>query len=84
MTGKYLGALGLAAAVLAGACTGGGGIGVRVYDRPYHDYHQWDAREETVFQGYWSEHHRDDHRAYKQLKAHEQAEYWNWRHSHPN
>jgi hypothetical protein len=45
---------------------------VRVYDSHHHDYHNWDDREDQAYRGYLVERH---HR--------EQANYWNWRHSHP-
>jgi hypothetical protein len=53
----------------------------RVYDGYYHDYHNWDAHEESYYVGWEKETHRD-HRDFKKRNADEQSDYWKWRHSH--
>lgn len=55
---------------------------VRVYDSHHHDYHNWDDREDQAYRGYLVERHQD-YRAYDKQNHREQANYWNWRHSHP-
>jgi hypothetical protein len=56
---------------------------VRVYDSHHHDYHNWDDREDHAYRGYLVERHQD-YRAYDKQNHREQANYWNWRHSHPD
>lgn len=53
----------------------------RVYD-PYHkDYHEWDAREDSVYR-HWLEGRHEAYVDYERLKHKEQNEYWKWRHEH--
>jgi hypothetical protein len=58
-------------------------VSVRVYDSHHHDYHNWDDREDHAYRGYLVERHQD-YRAYDKQNHREQANYWNWRHSHPD
>jgi hypothetical protein len=58
-------------------------IKVRVYDREHKDYHNWDDNENRAWGRFIAETHRKDHEFSKANKR-EQAEYWNWRHSHPD
>jgi len=53
----------------------------RVYDTYYGDYHHWDHHEEVYYNQWEVETHRD-HRDFKDRKADEQKEYWQWRHNH--
>jgi hypothetical protein len=56
-------------------------VKVRVYDREHEDYHNWDDNENRAWGRFIVEKHRKDHEFSKANKR-EQAEYWNWRHSH--
>jgi hypothetical protein len=58
-------------------------VKVRVYDREHKDYHNWDDNENRAWGRFAVEKHRKDHEFSKANKR-EQAEYWNWRHSHPD
>jgi hypothetical protein len=55
----------------------------RVYDRDHKDYHHWDDHESQAWGRFLAENHRKDHEFAKANRK-EQAEYWNWRHSHPD
>jgi hypothetical protein len=55
----------------------------RVYDRDHKDYHKWDDHENQAWSRFLAEKHRKDHEFAKANKK-EQAEYWNWRHAHPD
>jgi len=54
-----------------------------VYDRDHKDYHKWDDHENGAWHRFLDENHRKDHEFVK-ANRHEQSEYWNWRHSHPD
>jgi hypothetical protein len=69
----------LAAPVMITGCAGRVGIGYRVYDPYYRDYHAWDDHE-TVYYNQWAGETHREHREYHKLNRHEQREYWNWRH----
>ena len=55
----------------------------RVYDREHKDYHHWDEHENAAWHRYMVEKHIQEHEWAKANKR-EQADYWNWRHSHPD
>jgi hypothetical protein len=55
----------------------------RVYDREHKDYHNWDDHENAAWHRYLAENRREDHE-FAKSKRKEQAEYWNWRHNHPD
>ena len=55
----------------------------RIYDREHKDYHKWDDRENQAWARFLAENHRKDHEFAKANRK-EQAEYWNWRHEHPD
>jgi hypothetical protein len=55
----------------------------RYYDKNHKDYHTWDDREAGVYQRWASDNHIDN-RDFSHLKGKQQAEYWNWRHDHPD
>ena len=59
------------------------GVQVRVYDRNHKDYHNWDDHENTAWGVYLTENHKKPHE-FKTANKKEQANYWNWRHSHPD
>jgi hypothetical protein len=74
----------LATPVVITGCAARVGVGYRVYDPYYRDYHVWDDHE-TVYYGQWAgETHREPHREFRKLNRDEQKEYWNWRHNHPD
>jgi|SRR5580704_13573051 hypothetical protein len=58
-------------------------VQVRVYDSEHKDYHNWDDHENAAWIRFQDENHRKHHEFTKADKK-EQAEYWNWRHSHPD
>ncbi len=58
-------------------------VQVRVYDKDHKDYHNWDEHEQAAWARFLAEKHRKDHE-WAKANAKEQAEYWNWRHSHPD
>jgi hypothetical protein len=70
----------LAAPVMTG-CAARVGVGYRVYDPYYRDYHVWDDHE-TVYYNQWAAETHREHREYRKLNHREQKEYWDWRHQH--
>ena len=57
----------------------GAGIVVRIYDREHHDYHRWDAREQSAYREYLASRHRAYVR-YARQRQNERRAYWRWRH----
>jgi hypothetical protein len=55
----------------------------RYYDRGGRDWHEWNEREERAYRHYLEE-KRWEYRAWERRKRAEQAEYWRWRHGHPD
>lgn len=57
----------------------------RFYDREHHDWHNWDDREAAAYR-HWlmEERHERQYREYVRLRRRQQAEYWRWRHEHPD
>jgi len=55
----------------------------RAYDPVHHDYHAWDNNENTYYNQWVNENHRD-RREYRKLKKSDQQKYWDWRHDHPD
>ncbi len=55
----------------------------RYYDRERHDYHEWNEQEEHAYKRYIEEQKREN-RAWNKAGRREQAEYWKWRHDHPD
>ena len=53
----------------------------RVYDSSHHDYHNWDANEDTAYRR-WLEERHEAYRDFNHLKHKQQRDYWNWRHAH--
>jgi hypothetical protein len=60
-----------------------GSVTLRVYDRSHKDYHVWDDREDQTYRRYLADQHRKYQR-YQLLKRRQQANYWNYRHTHPD
>lgn len=58
-------------------------VQVRVYDKNHKDYHNWDDHENQSWGLYLSQNHKKSHEFAKSNRK-EQADYWNWRHSHPD
>jgi hypothetical protein len=90
---RYLGFLFLTAALTASAAPRAGaaqevvvttgGDHTRYYDRNHRDYHEWNDREDRSYRVYLGERHRD-YREFRLNSRHEQGNYWNWRHHHPD
>jgi hypothetical protein len=59
------------------------GVSVRVYDSGHKDYHNWDDNEQKAWVEYQDQHHMK-HRDFNKASKKEQADYWNWRHEHPD
>ena len=55
----------------------------RVYDREHKDYHNWDENENRAWIRFNTENHRETHE-FAKANRREQAEYWKWRHEHPD
>lgn len=89
VTHRYLSSLLLAAAlaapvaIMAAPGPTDEGVSVRVYDAHHKDYHNWDGRENTAWGIYLTNNHKKNHEFSKSSKR-EQANYWNWRHAHPD
>jgi hypothetical protein len=71
----------LGAAMFAAGCAVHAGVGYRVYDPYYSDYHVWDQPEAGYYNNWVIETHRP-HVEYRRLKRNDQHEYWKWRHDH--
>ena len=54
----------------------------RYEDKAHNDSHEWNDREDQAYRRYLQEHHKKYHNFDKAKKS-EQADYWNWRHAHP-
>jgi hypothetical protein len=73
---------GLLATVMASGCAVHAGVGYRVYDPYYTDYHVWNDGEVGFYNRWTVETHRDSHRDFRKLNHDDQHEYWKWRHEH--
>ena len=76
-------ALAAPVAIMAAARPQEASVQVRVYDKNHKDYHNWDDNENRAWGQFLSDNHRDHHEYAKSNKK-EQAQYWDWRHSHPD
>ena len=65
------------------ACTTVVRPGERLHDRDRDDYHVWNEGEERAYRAYLAERHRE-YVDYHRLNRHDQADYWHWRHDHPD
>jgi hypothetical protein len=59
------------------------GVQVRIYDRNHKDYHYWNDHENHLWVHFLVINHRRHHE-FASASRREQAEYWNWRHAHPD
>lgn len=75
--------LALGSATLTAGCAVHAGIGYRVYDPYYSDYHTWDQPEIGYYNQWTVETHRP-HVEYRKLRKQDQREYWTWRHERSN
>jgi len=69
----------LSPAVITG-CSARVGVGYRVYDPGYGDYHVWDANEAAFYSRWEGETHRA-HVDFRKRPAAQQKEYFTWRHN---
>ncbi len=79
---SYFVALAMAAAAAAPGCAVHAGVGYRVYDPYYGDYHVWDQPEIGYYNQWVGETHRPAVE-YRKLNRADQSEYWKWRHAQP-
>jgi len=81
---QHLMALAFAMALVSPAiitgCAARVGVGYRVYDPGYADYHVWDPNEEAFYTRWEGETHRG-HVDIRKHPAQEQKEYFTWRHN---
>lgn len=57
----------------------------RYYDRERKDYHEWNETENNAYRHWWMEERRErEFRDLDRPKAAQRAEYWRWRHEHPD
>jgi ribulose kinase len=54
----------------------------RYYDREGRDYHQWNDNENRSYRQYQQDQHQN--REFNRANRQQQADYWRWRHSHPD
>jgi hypothetical protein len=76
--GKYLRGFVLAGslAMMAGCAAG---VGYRVYDPYYTDYHVFDSGENVYYRNWINGNHRH-YRDFRKLRPEDQHAYWTWRH----
>ena len=55
----------------------------RYEDKAHHDTHEWNEAEDRAYRRWLEERHMKYHEFRKASKK-EQAEYWKWRHEHPD
>ena len=56
----------------------------RVYDKDHNDYHDWNNNEKNAWERYQREKHVKEHHDFSNADEKERADYWNWRHNHPD
>ena len=56
----------------------------RYYDREHKDYHEWNEHENAAYRHWLAEERHEKYRDYGRLQRQRQAEYWRWRHEHPD
>lgn len=70
--------------VTIAGCAVHAGVGYRVYDPYYSDYHVWGPGEQVYYNQWAGESHHDPHRDFRKLNKDDQKAYFNWRHqNHP-
>ena len=67
------------APVMITGCASHVGVGYRVRDPYYRDYHAWNGPEVGYYNQWVIETHRPN-REFRRMKRQEQREYWKWRH----
>lgn len=82
-SGALLAAATLAAPLFSSAATPRPQDDRGIYDREHKDYHKWDDGEDRAWRRWLAETHRKEHEFAKADRK-EQAEYWKWRHGHPD
>jgi hypothetical protein len=75
--------LAFAGTALTAGCAVHAGVGYRVHDPYYSDYHAWDQPEIGYYNQWVVETHRP-HVEYRKLRREDQREYWKWRHGRPD
>ena len=89
---SYVGSFILCAALLAPTAalaaapitpTQDAAVQVRVYDEKHKDYHVWDDHENGAWVRFQDE-KKWKHHDWAKANKHEQEQYWEWRHSHPD
>jgi hypothetical protein len=73
-------AIALVTPAIVTGCAARVGVGYRVYDPGYGDYHVWDDNEAGSYARWEGETHRD-HVDFRKRPAAEQKEYFTWRHN---
>jgi len=68
--------------LLLNGCAARVGVGYRVYDPYYRDYHTWDDHEAVYYNQWAVETHHDAHKDFRKLNKSEQQDYFKWRHEH--
>ena len=71
------------ASIIAAPLPQDASVQVRIYDKDHKDYHVWDDHENQMWHQYLTENHKKDE-DFKKAEKKEQADYWNWRHAHPD
>jgi hypothetical protein len=57
----------------------------RYYDKDTKTWHEWNGSEQQAYRHWWDESHKGrEYREFSKLNAKERAEYWRWRHDHPD
>ena len=56
----------------------------RYYDRSHRDYHVWNDREDRAYRRWLAEKHYEARLRYDRMRRRQRAEYWEWRHRHPD
>jgi hypothetical protein len=55
----------------------------RYYDHAGRDYHVWNGQEDRAYRFYLNDQHKE-YREWRTVKGPDQAEYFRWRHTHPD
>jgi len=74
--------LGFLAMVAMPGCAVSAGVGYRVHDPYYSDYHVWNDEEIGYYNRWAAETHRDPNRDFRKLNHNDQQAYFKWRHDH--
>jgi hypothetical protein len=77
---KMLLSIGLLVPLGLTGCAVHAGVGYRVYDPYYSDYHVWNDGEIGYYNRWAAETHRDPHRDFRKLNHNDQQAYFKWRH----